>query len=334
MLFAIIMPQLLQLRYFVAIAENGSIRQAAETLGVTQSVMSRSIARLEEKLGVSLFERRNTGVRLTNAGRQFLEDVLPAMRQLERAQRLAHTAGRAESGQVRIGILTSLAGGFLRDLIATYQARQPGIVVDISSGGRDEHMAALRARELDIVFAPNVCGIKNCEYSELWCERIHVALESRHRLAGKEELDWPDLREEDFITSSVEPGPEFHDYISQRLIDYSPIPKIEMRCACHETLMNLVSLGHGLTITTAAWAKVRLPGLVLRPLANPVDTLRFSAIWLAANDNPALRCLISTAHVLARRVRRGNSDWLPDPISSQASSWSISADGRKPDRSP
>ena len=69
------MPQLSEIRYLVAAAENGSLRQGAETLGIGQSCVSRSVMRLEDKLGVSLLERKNTGVRLTNAGQRFLDDV-------------------------------------------------------------------------------------------------------------------------------------------------------------------------------------------------------------------------------------------------------------------
>ena len=98
--------------------------------------------------------------------------------------------------------------------------------------------------------------------------------------------------------------------------------------------MNLVSLGHGLTVTTAAWSNVSLPDLVLRPLEGNDDVLPFKAIWLAENDNPALRCLVSTAHVLAGKVRRGSSDWLPRQVSSEVVSGSICADARRHDPSP
>lgn len=328
------MPQLLEIRYFVAAAENGSLRQAAEVLGVGQSCVSRSIMRLEDKLGVSLLERSNTGVRLTNAGRRYLEEVQPALRQLDQAQRAAHSAGRAEGGNVQIGVLTSLAGGFLRKLIIAYQQEYPKVRIDIHDGGRDEHIAALRVRELDIVFVPGQCASRNCEYAELWSEPLHIALPKGHRLAERRTLEWSDVSDEKFITSKMAPGPEFHDCLLQRLASLSIQVEIDSRCVGFETLMNLVSLGHGLTVTTSAWSHVSLPDLVLRPLMGKDDVLRFKAIWLAENDNPALRCLVSTAHVLAGRVRRGNSDWLPRQISSEVASGSISADARKRDRSP
>lgn len=328
------MPNLVEIRYFVAAAGNGSLRQAAEALGVGQSCVSRSIMRLEDKLGVSLLERSNTGVRLTNAGQRFLDDVQPALQQLDHARRSASAAGRAEAGTVRIGVLTSLASGFLRKLLVAYRQEYPKVRIDVRDGGRDEHIAALRTRELDIVFVPGSRPVRNCECAELWCERIHIALAKGHRLAGQSELDWQELREEEFITSSIAPGPEVHDYIVRRLADHAAFPKIEARRACFETLMNLVSLGEGLTAISAAWAAVKLPDLILRPLTDPEDVLPFSAIWLAENDNPAMRCLVSTAHVLAGRVRRGNSDWLPRRLDVKVPVGEPSGDARKRDRSP
>ncbi len=328
------MPQLSEIRYFVAAAENGSLRQAAEALGVGQSCVSRSIMRLEDKLGVSLLERSNTGVRLTNAGRRYLEEVQPALQQLEQAQRAAHSAGRAERGNIRIGVLTSLAGGFLRNLIVAYQQEYPEVWIDIHDGGRDEHIAALRTRELDIVFVPGECQSRNCECVEFWSEALHIALPKGHILADRQSLEWSDVSGEKFITSRIAPGPEFHDCLVRCLASNSIHVEIESRYVGFETLMNLVSLGHGLTVTTAAWSHVNLPGLVLRPLAGEEDVLPFKAIWLAENDNPALRCLVSTAHVLAGLVRRGSSDWLPRQISFGVDSGSISADVRKRDRLP
>lgn len=328
------MPQLLEIRYFVAAAENGSLRRAAEVLGTGQSGVSRKITSLENRLGVSLFERSNIGVRLTNAGRRFLDDVRPVLKQIEKARRSARSAGRAEAGAVRIGVVTSLAGGFIRKLLITYRQDYPEVCIDVRDGGCDEHMVALRSRELDIAFLPGWRSVRNCECVELWKERVHVALSANHKLAGQDKLDWPDLREEQFITSSIWSGPEVHDYIVKRLADHAFFPKVEARCACFETLMNLVSLGEGLSVTSATWAFVKLPDLVIRPLVNPKDVLPFSAFWLAENDNPALRCLVSTAHVLAGRVRRGNSDWLPRQITSDEAPGSTSANARTRDLSP
>src|SRR3546814_634373 len=119
------------LRYLVAAAEYGSFRRAAKSLHVQQSSISRTIRGLEDQLGVSLFERNYSGVCLTDAGRRFLCDAVPALEQLDLAQKRAAAAGRAEIGIVRVGILTSLAGGFLRDIVCHYTEHTPHVSIDI-----------------------------------------------------------------------------------------------------------------------------------------------------------------------------------------------------------
>ncbi|PTW63144.1 LysR family transcriptional regulator [Breoghania corrubedonensis] len=298
-----------QLNYVIAAADNESFRRAAEALHVRQSSVSRAIRQLEDELGVSLFERRSTGAHLTDAGRSLLAEVRPALEQLGLARKSAAAAGRAEIGVVRVGILTSLSGGFLRELIRSYAARHPSIVVDIRDGGRDEHLSAIRRRALDVAFVTGDRQVADCETSTLWEERVHVALPTEHHLARMRQLDWPDLRNERFIVSRFAPGPEVHDYIIRRAADYSTYPNIHYRTAHLGTLLNLVGLGQGITLVSAALTQVQMPSLVLRPLTDVADIVPFSAVWSRHNDNPALRRFVSVAHTLAGRVRRGASDW-------------------------
>lgn len=308
-----------QLRYLIAAAENGSFRRAAEALHVEQSSISRAISQLEDDLGVSLFERRYTGSYLTDAGKRLLRETKPALEQLDLAEKMAAVAGRAEVGVVRVGILTSLAGGFLRKLVSCYAIQNPTITIDIRDGGRDEHVAAIRRRRLDVAFVTGHCEIAGCQTSPLWEERVHVALPKTHVLAGSRQVEWQELRSECFIVSRSAPGPEVHDYIIRRAADYSTYPKVLYKAVVQETLMNLVSLGQGITLVSAAWADVKLPNLVLRPLVDPADMVPFSAVWSHQNDNPALRRFISVAHTLAGRVRRGTSDWAPKEMNSHLS---------------
>jgi DNA-binding transcriptional LysR family regulator len=214
------------LDYLVAAAENGSFRRAAEALHVRQSSVSRAIRQLEDDLGVSLFERRATGAHLTDAGWRLLREVRPALEQLDLARKAATAAGRGEIGVVRVGILTSLAGGFLRELVRYYGHRHPEITIDIRDGGRDEHVSAIRRRKLDVAFVTGDRGIADCEIAPLWEERVHVALPEGHELAGRPQVDWPDLQSECFIVSRFAPGPEVHNYIVRRAADYSTYPEV------------------------------------------------------------------------------------------------------------
>src|ERR1700730_4268359 len=94
----------------ILVAERSSIRGAARTLGVPQSVVSRRLRALEQDLGVSLFVRHQAGVRLTAAGRRFLETARDLVSQLENSARNARAATRGIIGRVKVGILSSIAG--------------------------------------------------------------------------------------------------------------------------------------------------------------------------------------------------------------------------------
>ena len=297
------------LRCFIVAANRRSFREAATVLRVRQSSVSRAISRLEDELGVSLFVRHRSGARLTAAGERFLSAVLPACEQLETAQRTAAAAGRAETGIVQVGVLTSLAGGFLRSLLHGYRKLNPGVEIDVHDGSRDSHLAAIQKHALDVAFLTGTERAPYCECAEIWRERVHVALWKDHHLAGRHCLDWDDLRKERFIVSRFAPGMEVQNYIVRRASTCGVRPNIEIKNAGRETLMNLVSLGQGITLVSAAWASAGLPDLVLRPLSDAHDVIPFSAVWSAQNDNPALRRLLSIAHMMSGHARPGTSDW-------------------------
>ena len=288
-----------QIHYLTVAAQSGSFRRTAEICQVDQSNVSRALKQLEDNLGVPLFDRARSGVRLTPAGRQFLAEVLPAFEQIESAKRTARTARRGDTGLVRIGILTSLAGGFLRQLVKSYADKHPHVTIDVRDGGRREHLAAIRARRLDAAFITGLEPVPGCETRELWRERVHVALPEDHLLTAKLKLNWPELKTEHFIVSRSEPGLEVHDYIVRRSADYSTYPHVEERAASQDTLMNLVSLGQGITLVSAAWTAVKVPGLALRPLTASDDIVPFSIVWSLENNNPAFTRFLETAQMLS-----------------------------------
>ncbi len=133
------------------VAEHRSFRRATEALGICQSSI-KPVRKLENMLGVDLFDRYHAGVKVTNAGRQFFEHIKMALDHLDSAVSSAGMAGRVENGSLKTGIFSSLASGFLPELLRCYLARHPGIDIGIVEAPPSENLARLRAEELDIVF--------------------------------------------------------------------------------------------------------------------------------------------------------------------------------------
>ncbi len=276
-----------------------SIRGAAEALDVEPSTVSKAIRDFEDRIGVGIFERGQFGVRLTNAGRHLLEQTVPALQQINHAIQHAGAAGRVESGTLKVGVVTTLAGGFLRELVSRYEVAHPGVRVDIHDGGRPDHIRSIRTRKLDVGFFTGNGEVEGCETVELWDERVHMAMPRSHPLSGEKRIDWRQLRDEMFIVSRFGPGPEIRDYIVRRICDYSTYPMIEYRDVQQETLMHMVAMGKGITPVVEAWRCVPIPEIRLVPLSADADIVPFSAVWSPRNDNPSLRRLIKFAEKLA-----------------------------------
>jgi len=286
------------LHYFVAAAEHGSFRKAGIALGLSQSAVSRCIADLEDQIGASLFHRHTWGVSLTYAGQRFLLQSRKAIRIIGEGTHAAASAARSEEGHVRIGIYSSIASGFLLDLLRHYSERYARVHIEMVDGNPVEHVAAIRQLGLDVAFLAGTRDWLGCERMHLWSEGVYVALPTTHALANQKTLEWSDLADETFIVSEAAPGEEIYDYLVQGLADLGRHPIIQVHGIGRDNLVSLVALGRGLTVFSEAMTAASFPGVVYRPLAK--ELLPFCAFWSQSNDNPAFRRLLSLAKVLSK----------------------------------
>lgn len=286
------------LRYFIIAAECGSFRRAALKLGVQEPAISRRIRDLEDHLGASLFHRSSGGVILTLAGDQFLVSARAVLRQIEIAAKDVSAVGRNEAGQLRIGLLSSLASGFLPELISRFCKLYDGIKVEFIDGDTAEHVTAIHRLHLDVAFVAGAAEWPGCQTEPLWLEKVFAVLPNGHRLAGEAELHWRELLDETFIVSRLAPGPEIRDYLLRRLADFGHHTAIQVHNVGRDNLLSMVALGCGLTVINEAITSTQISGVIYRPIAD--ETLPFSAIWSTRNDNPACRRLLSLARSIAR----------------------------------
>src|SRR5262245_7335623 len=145
--------ELRHLRYFIAAADHGSFRKAGVALQITESAISRRIRDLEDGIGVSLFTRHNGGVRVTAAGRQLLTTAIGALDQVEQVRFGGGLLGRGETGAVRIGIFSSLASGFLPELIQSFASKHPDLRLKFVEGGLLRVASAAASRSANAMSA-------------------------------------------------------------------------------------------------------------------------------------------------------------------------------------
>ena len=290
--------KLRHLRYFVAASEHGSFRKAGAALGVQESTISRQIRDMEDGLGSSLFQRHSGGVSLTVAGQRLLSRARNVLRYVNESAEAVSAVGRVKEGHLRIGIYSSLASGFLLDLLRNFAEEHSGIQIEVADGNPAEHVAAIRQLRLDVAFLTGTANWPQCETAYLWSEGVFAVLPKTHSLAQKEQIHWHDLAYERFIVSDAPPGQEVHDYLVQRVADLGHHPKIQSQFVGRDNLLTLVALGNGLTVTSEATTAAHVPGICYRPIAGEI--LPFNAVWSPKNDNPALRRFISMAKAMAR----------------------------------
>src|SRR5688500_7776942 len=176
------LPELWQLRYFLAVAERLHFGRAAAALHISQPPLSRAIRALEARLGVVLFARSRRRVELTPEGTRRLGEARRIVGQLERTVHEVRGMARGEEGRLRIGFVSLADYGVLPGLLKAFKASRPGVSLGLREMLSPEQAAALSAGELDFgLLLPPVTG--DFDHLVMQSERFVAALPARHRAA-------------------------------------------------------------------------------------------------------------------------------------------------------
>lgn len=297
------MPNLaLDLRYLrcaLCAAEHGSFRRAAAVLALPQSTVSRRIMLLERQIGFPLFVRDRRGARLTNVGASFLQEASIGARRLDQAAQLALGAYRRQRGELRIAIVASLANGLLSELFRCFHERYSHVRISFSERVQSDALHGLAMGEFDISFVSGRAKMPGHTSRVLWHDSIYAVLPAGHRLAMREQLTWADLRHETFVVSRSA-GAELQDCMIDRLSCPGFDPTIDAHDVSRDRILDLVTMAYGITIIRSSQLAEDVDGLAFRPIAGEHKVLPSSAVWLATNDNPALKHLLALAEKLGR----------------------------------
>jgi DNA-binding transcriptional LysR family regulator len=189
---------LLQLRYFQAVARHQHVSRAAAELRVAQPALSRVIARLEAELGVPLFDRRGRRIRLNRFGAMFLARAGRALDELDQGQRELRDAAGLAQGTVAVAAetLRTLSG-----LLAGFLAGHPGVSFRLFQSPAPAMAAQLQAGEVDLCLASQPLPGPALTSTELLSEEVLLAVPPSHRLAGRTRATVGELAGEPFVTT-------------------------------------------------------------------------------------------------------------------------------------
>lgn len=287
----------------LAVAEHLNFHHAAQALGISQSSVSARIRALEVELGIMLFERNTRGVRLTEAGRLFVEQVTAGIDQLDHAVKTAGMATIGQCGRLRISVHGLIAGSFLDNLLARYRRDHPCIAVEMTEATARDAIMQIRAGKIDVAFIVGAFELPDCHSRPIWSEPLVVALPVDHRLADQPGVTWDDLVSEQFLVRHGGTGPQVHDHIVLRLAGRWPQPAIQRFEVERGTLLSMVAQGFGVTLLGAASGLFPTAGVVLLPITDEPEQVVFSAIWSPHNRSASLRNLFALAGDMSRSTQ-------------------------------
>jgi LysR family transcriptional regulator, transcription activator of glutamate synthase operon len=239
--------ELRQLIYFVEVAKREHVSEAADTLHVAQSAISRQIANLEAELGVQLFEREGRNVKLTPIGKYFLPHAEAVLRAVENAKQQIEEYLDPEHGTIKIGFPSSLASHTLPMVISSFKDEHPHVKFHLRQGSYHFLIEAVKNRELDLAFiGPVPTDEKELKGEILFMESFAVLLPLHHHLAKRERLALNELRNEPFVTFPK--GYVLHTIVINacRQAGFSPIISSEGEDL--DAIKGLVSAGIGVTL--------------------------------------------------------------------------------------
>jgi DNA-binding transcriptional LysR family regulator len=274
------LPDLWQLRYFVAVAERLHFGRAAAALHISQPPLSRAIRALEARLGVALFARTRRRVELTAEGARLLEEARRTFAQLERAVLELRGIAAGEQGRLRIGFVSLADYGVLPGLLKAYKLARPGVQLALREMLSPEQSRALAAGELDFgLLLPPVAEAGNLEHVVVQRERFVAALPARHpAAASRARLAMSSLAGEPFVMVPREIAPGLYDIVSGLAARAGFSLNVAQEAIQMQTVVSLVSSGLGAAIVPGSVANLGRRGVVYRELADPHPRLE---LWLA-----------------------------------------------------
>ena len=259
-----------QLHAFVAAADRGSFRAAAEEIHLSPPALSRRIERLESALGARLFNRTTREISLTSLGRVFLERARAALDDLEGAMLGVSDLAATRSGRVTIACIPSAASYFLPAVVRAFIERYPAIRLRIVDEAVNQVIASVISGESDFGISFMSTRVPEIDFEQIHVDPFVLALRRDHPLATRKSLTWTELSHERMISVGRSSG-------NRQLLDDAlakagqhPVPAVEVNHIA--TLLGMVEAGLGVAAVPRMALPAGHPTLVALALRAPATT--------------------------------------------------------------
>jgi DNA-binding transcriptional LysR family regulator len=290
--------ELRHLRYFVAVAEELSFTRAAERLHIGQPPLSQQIQALEAEVGAQLFERSKRWVRLTEAGKLFLEDARQILAQSERAVVTARRAQRGEAGELRVGFTFSTPfTPLFAKAIKRYRQLYPHVSLTLHEMATLHQLEAIETRKMDLGFVrpPEVTLPEALTLTHLRDDPLLLVLPSDSPLAHKRKVKVKDLEKLPFVMYPKDAGTGIYFQIFRLCRAAGFVPQIAMEAGEASTIIGLVAAGIGVSVLPSPFHSIHMEGVVYRALDDEAAATSLLLAQRREDSSPLVEAFVALA---------------------------------------
>ena len=266
-----------QLRYFIAVADEGNFSRAAAKVRVAQPSLSQQIRKLEAEIGQPLFDRLPRSVVLTEAGRCFLDYARQILASIGDARRCVDELKGKIAGDVAVGAIPTIAPYVLPELVVTFQKNYPEVTLHIVEDVTAVITRRVETGELDVALASTCQRSPTLRVELLGKEPLRALVPERHALAKQTAITLDDLKSQRFLLLHEMHclSQQVHHLLEARRLH----PDVALAGSQLSTIANMVAAGIGVSIVPDMMVKNQAaPGCVSLPFAPPVPERELNAL--------------------------------------------------------
>src|SRR5690348_5066324 len=289
---------LTELRYVVALAQERHFGRAAQKCFVTQPTLSLALAKLEDELGVKLFERNKNEVLVTSRGQAIVEQARRVLDEVNKIPHLARGGQDQLAGPLRLGAIPTIGPYLLPDLVPILRKRAPAMPLVIEENLTGNLAPMLRDGELDVVIIALPFAVPGVKTRVVYEEPFSVVVPEGHRWEQRKAVKPGELAGENLLVLNA--GHCFRDQVMEACPGQPNTALPEGRAGSSlETIRNMVASGLGVSVLPASALTSRYATRMLRvvPFTTPVPSRHVALAWRASFDRPA------AVQVLAEAIR-------------------------------
>jgi len=268
-----------ELRYIVAVAQERNFRRAAEKSFISQPALSLAIQKLEEELGLKIFERGKNDITVTPVGAEIVGQAQHALEEVERIREIARQGKDHLSTTLRLGIIYSVGPYLLPDLVPVLKKLAPEMALEIEENITANLEVLLRNGKLDVIIIALPFGDSGILTRPLYDEPFEVVVGSDHHWESRRSIKPRELATEKVLL--LDSGHCFSNQVSEACPELGRKGADIQQGTSLETIRNMVVSGLGITVLPASANSARYRSKLLKviPFADPAPSRRIALAW-------------------------------------------------------